>query len=93
MSTPPDELVGLGDLALAAQESTKVGQDLTNAGSDFGALLLGIGNAVAATQQKLTETSADTTSALAQTLVDVIAVQETIYDDGGTITGSKSFTQ
>lgn len=93
MSTPTNEIVGLGDLALAAQESTNVGLDLTNAGSDFGTLLLGVGNAVAATQQKLTETSADTTSTLAQTLVDVIAVQETVYDDGGTIVASQSFTQ
>src|SRR6185436_18496353 len=91
MST--NELVGLGDLALAAEENTDAGQDLAAAGASFGALMLGVGNAVAATQQTLTETSADTTSTLAQTLVDVIAVQETIYDDFGTITGSKSYTQ
>ncbi|MES1243868.1 MAG: hypothetical protein ABUT39_19845 [Acidobacteriota bacterium] len=91
MST--NELAGLGDLTLAAQENTDAGQDLAAAGASFGALMLGVGNAVAATQQNLTETSADTTSTLAQTLVDVIAVQETIYDDFGTITGSKSYTQ
>jgi vacuolar-type H+-ATPase subunit F/Vma7 len=82
MSTPTNALA-----------STQVGPDLIDAGSSFGALLLGVGNAVAATQQKLTETSAETTSVLAQTLVDVIAVQETIYDDLGTIIGSNSFTQ
>lgn len=91
MST--NEIVSLGGPALAVQESTDVPKDLAAAGASFGALMLGVGNAVAATQQTLTETSADTTSALASTLVDVIAVQETTYDDFGTISGSKSYTQ
>jgi len=93
MSIQDNSATGLGDLALAAAESSDIGQDLTNAGSDFGSLLEGIGNALAATQQKLTETSAETTSTLAKTLVDVIAVQETQYRDDGSIANQTSFTQ
>jgi hypothetical protein len=92
MSEPMNTLVGVGD-PLAVTPNTDVGKALTDAGSNFGALLLGIGTAVAATQQKLTETSAETTSKLAATMVDVIAVQETTYNDHGEITGSQAFTQ
>lgn len=92
MNNPTNTLVGLETTALGAPPfNTNLGQDLTSAGSDFGNLILGVGNAVAATQQKLTETSAATASTLAKTLVNVIAVQETIYDDQGNITGSQSF--
>ena len=54
--------------------NTNAGTDLAAAGSDFGSLILGVGNAVAATQLQLTQTSVDSTSALASTIVDVIAV-------------------
>ena len=76
-----------------AAPSTNIGQALIGAGTNFGLLIGGIGDAVAAAQRKLTENSADTISELAATMVDVIAVQETIYNDGGTIIGSKSYTQ
>lgn len=66
-------------------ETIDPANSLAEVGSDFGSLLLGVGNAVAATQQKLTETSADTTKKLANTLVDVIAVQQTGYDDNGNL--------
>ena len=86
MSTTTDELVGLGDTTLATPATvTDPAGSLADVGSDFGQLLLGVGNAVAATQQKLTENSADTTSALANTLIDVIAVQKVGYDDDGNI--------
>ena len=89
MSTTSDTLVGLGDATLdVPPETTDAASSLAEVGSDFGALLLGIGNSVATTQQKLTETSADTTKKLANTLVDVIAVQQTGYDDNGNIRAS-----
>jgi hypothetical protein len=89
MSTTSDDLVGLGDATLAVPPvTTDPAASLAEVGSDFGQLLLGVGNAVAATQQKLTENSADTTSKLANTLVDVIAVQQTGYDDNGNIRAS-----
>jgi hypothetical protein len=73
--------------------NTDVGTDIAVAGQHFGAMILSVGNAVATTQRQLAETSADTTSTLASTLVDVIAVQETIFDDNGTPTASTTFTR
>lgn len=94
MSTTPDTLVGFDDATLAVpQETTDPATSLAEVGSDFGSLLLGIGNAVAATQQKLTETSADTTTKLANTLVDVIAVQQTGYDDNGNLRSAVSIKE
>ncbi len=72
--------------------NTDVSGQLSTAGMAFGDLVRLTGQAVADTQQKLNKTAADSTSALAKTLVDVIAVQEVDYDDNGTVTGSKTFT-
>src|SRR5437899_7770921 len=86
--------VGAGATTLDAPGlTTDLGAALSAAGSDFGSLILGVGNAVATTQALLSKTSADTTSALAKAKVDVIAVQETDYDDNGTPTGSKTFVR
>lgn len=73
--------------------TTNAGTDLAKAGLDFGSLIQGVGSAVAQTQLQLTQTSADSASTLANTLVDVIAVQETIYDDAGNVQGEQSFVQ
>jgi len=88
MSTPSNNLVGLGDSALAATLSTNSVDALSAAGASFGELLKGVGLATAATQKNLTVTSAKTATALAATLVDVIAVQETFFRDDGTIAPS-----
>jgi len=94
MSPTTDLPAGLETTALDTPGlTTDVGAALAAAGSDFGSLIVGVGNAVATTQALLTKTSADTTSALANTSVNVIAVQETIYDDNGTPTDSKTFVQ
>src|ERR1035437_667585 len=92
MGTQNLSLTGLSTSALALT-NTNLGADLSAAGTDFGNLIQGVGNAVAATQMQLTTTSAATASALANAKVNVIAVQETIYDDQGNITDAKSFTQ
>jgi hypothetical protein len=73
--------------------SPDVSGQLSTAGLAFGDLVKLTGQAVADTQTKLNKTGADSTSALAKTLVDVIAVQEIDYDDSGNITGAKTFTQ
>ena len=91
MGTQNLSLTGLSTSALALN-NTNLGADLSAAGTDFGNLIQGVGIAVAATQTQLTETSAATASALANAKVNVIAVQETIYDDQGNITDAKSFT-
>lgn len=72
--------------------NTDVSGQLSTAGMAFGDLVRLTGAAVASTQQQLNKTAADSTSALAKTLVDVIAVQEVDYDDNGTVTGAKTFT-
>jgi hypothetical protein len=73
--------------------TTDVSGQLSTAGLAFGDLVKLVGQAVADTQQKLNQTAAASTSALAQTLVDMIAVQEVDFDDSGQVTGSKTFTQ
>jgi hypothetical protein len=73
--------------------NTDVSGQLATAGMAFGDLVKLTGKAVADTQTKLNKTGADSTSALAQTLVDVIAVQELDYDDDGNVTGEQTFTQ
>lgn len=73
--------------------NTDVSGQLATAGLAFGDLVKLTGKAVADTQSKLNQTGADSTSALAKTLVDVIAVQEVDYDDNGNVTGSQTFTQ
>jgi hypothetical protein len=73
--------------------NTDVSGQLATAGMAFGDLVKLTGKAVADTQTKLNKTGADSTSALATTLVDVIAVQEVDYDDNGNVTGEQTFTQ
>lgn len=73
--------------------NTDVSGQLATAGLAFGDLVKLTGQAVANTQTALNKTGADSTSALATTLVDVIAVQELDYDDNGNVTGEKTFTQ
>ena len=63
----------------------EVAPEIEAAGKAFGTLLLRTGNAVAESQRRLDKASADTTVALAKTLVDVVAVREIGYNDDGTI--------
>jgi hypothetical protein len=73
--------------------NTDVSGQLATAGLAFGDLVKLTGQAVADTQQTLNKTAANSTSTLAKTLVDVVAVQEVDYDDSGNVTQSQSFTQ
>lgn len=77
----------------AVPDNLTLGQDLSAAGSDFGAMIYGVGNAVAATQRQLATTSAASATALANTKVDIVAVQETVYDDSGGVHSSQSFVR
>src|SRR5262249_43414525 len=89
----PSPCRGWKEIVMAPPTTTSAGQSLAQAGSDFGSLILGVGNAVAQTQLQLTQTSTNTASALANTLVDVIAVEETIFDDAGNVQSAQSFQQ
>jgi len=70
-----------------------VGDEIATAGAGFGQLVERTGMAVAATQNLLNETGARTATALAQTLVDVVAVQEKVYRDDGTLDTSVAHTR
>ncbi len=83
-----NELMPTGSRALA--NDAAIGDEIAQAGAGFGELVLRTGEAVAATQNQLNETGAQTASALATTVVDVIAVQEKVYRDDGTLDTSRS---
>lgn len=78
----PDLLPPLGT-PLAADAN--VADELRGAGIAFGTLVERTGAAVAATQLRLDTSSAETASALASTLVNVIAVSERVFRDDGTL--------
>lgn len=80
-------------MAIGDLKDANVTGEMETAGVAFGELIKQLGGAVADTSRKLNETSAKTANALAQTLVDVIAVQETIYLDDGSIDTSKVHTR
>ncbi|HMC17449.1 MAG TPA: hypothetical protein VKI18_17570, partial [Albitalea sp.] len=84
---------GAGTTTLALTGTADVADELSRAGMSFGKLVETTGRAVAETQLKLNETGAAMASTLATTLVDVIAVQESIYDDDGNLDDSHTFTR
>ncbi len=85
--------VGAGSTALGLTGTADVSDELSRAGMSFGKLVELTGKAVADTQFKLNQTGAAMASVLATTQVDVIAVQESIYDDEGNLDESKTFTR
>ncbi|MDJ0807603.1 MAG: hypothetical protein QNJ78_12305 [Gammaproteobacteria bacterium] len=84
-------ITSAGTRALAADAA--VGDEIAQAGAGFGELVEHTGAAVAATQNLLNETGSRTATALAETLVDVIAVQEKVYRDDGTLDTSVAHTR
>lgn len=77
------DLMRIASSPLAADAN--IADEIATAGLGFGALVERTGAAVAATQLRLDTSSAVTATALARTLVDVIAVQERVLRDDGTI--------
>jgi hypothetical protein len=75
----------LPSLATVLAEDANVSDELRGAGIAFGTLVERTGAAVAATQLQLDTSSAATASALASTLVNVIAVRERVFRDDGTL--------
>ncbi len=67
--------------------------NLQSAGMSFGQLVASTGQAVADTQMRLNTTGAAMASALATTQVEVIAAQESIYDDDGHLHEARTFTR
>lgn len=85
--------IGAGTTALALPGVADVSDELRRAGMSFGKLVEFTGQAVADTQMKLNQTGAAMASVLATTQVDVIAVQESVYDDEGNLEESKTYTR
>lgn len=85
--------IGAGTTALALPGVADVSDELRRAGMSFGKLVEFTGQAVADTQMKLNQTGAAMASVLATTQVDVIAVQESVYDDEGNLSESKTYTR
>jgi len=84
--------IGAGTTTLALPGTADVSDEINRAGMSFG-LMEFTGKAVAETQLKLNETGAAMASTLATTQVDVIAVQESIYDDEGNLDSAQTFTR
>lgn len=75
---------GLESTALSVNgPGTDVANTLDGAGMALGDLVKQVGMAVAETQRRLNEACADTANTLAETLVDVVAVRHTRYNDDG----------
>jgi hypothetical protein len=85
--------VGAGATVLGLSSNADVSKEIGSAGMSFGKIIEFTGMAVADTQFKLNQTGAAMASALATTQVDVIAVQESIYDDDGNLSQSATFTR
>ncbi len=81
----PNLPAGAQSAPLAHIPEADVSDELNRAGVAFGDLLERTGQAVAQAQSALDRSSARTASSLARTLVDVIAVEEKIYDDQGNV--------
>jgi hypothetical protein len=82
----PEELIPVGSFtSTLAVGDANIQPEIDRAGRSFGNLVLTTGKAVAETQRRLNETGAATATALANTLVDVIALQEKVYDDQGNV--------
>ena len=82
---------GSGSTPLALDAA--VGDEISRAGMGLGELVKLTGQAVAATQNQLNETSSRTATALAETLVDLVAVEEKIYRDDGTLDTVQTYTR
>lgn len=80
-------------LAVDNDPEAAVGDEIETAGLALGDLIERGGGAIAEAQNKLNAISAATATALATTRVDVIAAQETEYDDQGNFIESRTHTR
>jgi len=85
--------IGAGTTTLNLAGTADVSDEIGRAGVSFGKLVELTGKAVADTQLALNQTGAATASTLATTQIDVIAVQESVYDDHGTLSQANSLTR
>ncbi len=88
-----NQLSPAGSSSVPLANDASVTDELQRAGMGLGQLVETTGAAVAATQDQLNETGARTATALATTLVDLIAVEERIYHDDGTLDTVQTHTR
>lgn len=88
----PNLITPVGGSTMPLVQDAAVGDEIEQAGIGLGLLVKKTGEAIANTQELLNDTGARTASALAETLVDVIAVEEKVYLDDGTLDTSQSHT-
>jgi hypothetical protein len=83
---------GLLGGVLGTLPASDVSDEGKAAGLAFGELIRKTGEAVAETQKLLNHTSAESATALANTMVEVVAVEEKTYDALGNLSTSKAHT-
>jgi hypothetical protein len=88
-----NQLMPAGSSSVPLANDASVSDEISRAGIGLGALVERTGDAIAATQEQLNETGARTATALANTLVDLIAVEERIYHDDGTLDHVETHTR
>lgn len=88
-----NQLIPTGSASTPLALDAAVSDEIARAGIGLGDLVERTGAAVAATQNQLNETGARTASALAETLVDLVAVEEKIYHDDGTLDTVRTHTR
>jgi hypothetical protein len=95
MATTPFSTLpaGAGSSRFELPGAANAAGELAQAGMSFGKLVEFTGKAVAETQLKLSQTGTAMASTLATTQVDVIAVQENIYDDEGRLDDAVTHTR
>ena len=87
------QMIPTGRSSVPLANDASVSDEIARAGIGLGALVERTGDAIAATQDQLNETGARTATTLANTLVDLIAVEERIYHDDGTLDTVQTHTR
>lgn len=88
-----NQLIPAGRSSVPLANDASVSDEIGRAGIGLGALVERTGDAIAATQDQLNETGARTATTLANTLVDLIAVEERIFHDDGTLDTVQTHTR
>lgn len=91
-SLPLPTLAGFA-AQLSIADDVTITDELKRSSMGFGELIEQVGNGLVDTTRELTKNGAASVSSLANTLVDVIAAQETIYDENGVVTDHKTYSQ
>lgn len=94
------EIAGSPGVGLPAQprplsiaDDVTINDELKRSSIGFGELIEQVGAGIVDTTRELTKTGAASISSLANTLIDVTAAEETIYDENGAPTDHQTYSQ